>query len=85
MKYAILSETQTYIEDAIIAWEKLEVPGKDTHLLRDIRLNIGNSTMWQNYLFEGFFTNLTVQKRIGKVMKNIEYAYKVIQNLRNTK
>ena len=83
LKYAQLVDAQPYISNAVAAWKQLKIPDKDAHLLRDISPDISNSTMWQNYLFEGFFTNLIVKKRILRVMKNLEHDYKVIQKLRN--
>lgn len=83
LKYAQLVDAQPYISNAVAAWKQLKIPDKDADLLRDISPDISNSTMWQNYLFEGFFTNLIVKKRIHRVMKNLEHDYKVIQKLRN--
>lgn len=83
LKYANLADAEPCIRDAVAAWEQLEIPDKDECLFQGIELNIGNSTMWQNYFLEGFFTNLMVQKRIRRVMKNIERAYKAIQKMRN--
>lgn len=82
LKYASLAQAEPYLEDAAAAWELLEFPGKNKHLLANISLNIGNSTMWQNYLFEGFFTNLMVKNRIRKITNAITYACKEIEKLR---
>ena len=83
MKYAYLVNAQPYIEDAINAWALLEFPGKDEQLLRGIRLNISNRTMWNNYLFDRWGLNFSVQRQIRTVMKNIQRAYKAIQALRH--
>lgn len=81
MKYAYLVNAQPYIEDAINAWALLEFPGKDEQLLRGIRLSISNRTMWNNYLFDRWGLNFSVQRQIRTVMKNIQRAYKAIQAL----
>lgn len=84
LKYACIIEAEPYIQDAIAAWERLDIPGKDKNLLWNTWHNISSSTMWQNYLFEGFFTNMMVKSRIRKVIRNIEYAHKTLRRLRDS-
>ena len=83
MKYACIADAQSYISTALDSWDSLDIPSQDKQPLRGIWPNISNSTMWQNYLFEGFFTNLLVKREIRKVMENIEAAYNMIRKLRN--
>jgi hypothetical protein len=83
VKYAHIADAQSYISAALDTWNLLDVPNQDKQHLRGIWPNISNSTMWQNYLFEGFFTNMLVKQEIRKVMKNIEAAYNMIRKLRN--
>ncbi len=82
-KYACVHEAQTSIANALQTWELLEIPDRDRLLLRDIWPNISNTCAWQNYLFEGLFTNLMVQIRLRKVLNNIEKAIRSIRTLRN--
>ena len=82
-KYACLAEAQPHIANALDAWELLEPRYREKIPLQDIRLNIGNSTMWKNYFFDGFFTNLFVKRRIYKVTTNIENAIRVIRKLQS--
>ena len=84
VKYANIADAQSYISAALDSWDELDAPNQSSPPLRGIWPNISNSTMWQNYLFEGFFTNLMVKREIRKVMANIENAYGIIQKLRNT-
>ena len=83
LKYACIADAQSYISAALDTWNLLDLPNQDKQPLRGIWPNISNSTMWQNYLFEGFFTNMLVKREIRKVMKNIEAAYNMIRKLRN--
>ena len=83
VKYACIADAQSYIATALDSWNSLDIPNQDKQPLRGIWPNISNSTMWQNYLFEGFFTNILVKREICKVMKNIEAAYNMIRKLRN--
>ena len=83
VKYAFIADAQSYISAALDSWNLLDVPNQDKQPLRGIWPNISNSIMWQNYLFEGFFTNMLVKREIRKVMKNIETAYTMIRKLRN--
>lgn len=83
VKYACIADAQSYIAAALDSWNLLDVPNQDKQSLRGIWPNISNSTMWQNYLFEGFLTNMLVKREIRKVMKNIETAYSMIRKLRN--
>ena len=83
VKYACIADAQSYISAALDTWNLLDLPNQDKQPLRGIWPNISNSTMWQNYLFEGFFTNILVKREIRKVMKNIEAAYNMIRKLRN--
>ena len=83
VKYACIADAQSYISAALEAWTLLDVPNPDKQLLRGIWPNISNSTMWQNYLFEGLFTNIMVKREIRKVLKNIETARNMIHKLRN--
>ena len=84
VKYACIADAQSYISAALDSWNLLDVPNQDKQPLRGIWPNISNSTMWQNYLFEGFLTNILVKREIRKVMKNIETAYDMIRKLRNS-
>ena len=83
IKYASIAAAQSYISAALDSWNLLDIPSQDKQPLRGVWPNISNSTMWQNYLFEGLFTNIMVKRLIRKVLKNIETAYKMIQKLRN--
>lgn len=83
VKYACIADAQSYISTALDSWNLLNIPNQAKQPLRGIWPNISNSTMWQNYLFEGFFTNMLVKREIRKVMKNIETAYNMVQKLRN--
>ena len=83
VKYAYIADAQSCIAAALDSWNLLDIPNQDKQPLRGIWPNIGNSTMWQNFLFEGFFTNLTVKRQIRTTMKNIETAYNMIRKLRN--
>lgn len=83
VKYACIADAQSYISTALDSWNSLDIPNQDKQPLRGIWPSISNSTMWQNYLFEGFFTNMLVKREIRKVMKNIEAAYNMVQKLRN--
>lgn len=82
-KYACIADAQSYISTALDSWNLLDVPDQDKQPLRGIWPNISNSTMWQNYLFEGFFTNIMVKREIRNVLKNIETAYNLIRKLRS--
>ena len=83
VKYTCIADAQSFISSALDAWYLLDIPDLDKQPLRGIWPNISNSTMWQNYLFEGFFTNILVKREIRRVMKNIETAYNMICKLRN--
>ena len=83
VKYAYIADAQSYISAALDSWNSLDIPKHDKQPLRGIWPNINDSTMWQNYLFEGFLTNLLVKREIRKVLKNIETAYNMLQKLRN--
>jgi hypothetical protein len=83
VKYACIADAQSYIATALDSWNALDIPSQNKQPLRGIWPNIRNSTMWQNYLFEGFFTNIMVKREIRKVIKNIEAAYHMIRKLRN--
>ena len=83
VKYACIADAQSHIANALDAWNLLDVPSRDKQPLRGIWPNISNSTMWQNYLFEGFFTNLLVKREIRKVLENIETAHTAIRKLRD--
>ena len=83
-KYACLAEAQPHIADALDGWSLLESPYHDRIPLHHIQLNIGNVTMWQNYFFNSFFTNLFVNRRIRDVIKNIEHAIRTLQALRSS-
>ena len=83
VKYACIADAQYYISTALDSWNLLDIPNQDKQPLRGIWPNISNSTMWQNYLFEGFFTNMLVKREIRKVLKNIESAYDLIRKLRS--
>ena len=83
VKYACIADAQSYISRALDTWNLLDVAPQDKQLLRGIWPNISNSTMWQNYLFEGLFTNIMVKREIRKVMKNIGTAINMIRKLRN--
>lgn len=83
VKYTCIADARSYISAALDAWNLLDVPNHGKRSLRGIWPNISNSTMWQNYLFEGFLTNMLVKREIRKVMKNIEAAYEMIRKLRN--
>ena len=83
VKYACIADAQSYISSALDSWNLLDVPHQDKLPLRGIWPNISNSTMWQNYLFEGFITNMLVKREIRKVMKNIDTALNMIRKLRN--
>ena len=83
VKYASIADAQSYISKALDAWNLLDIPNQDKRPLRGIWPNISNSTMWQNYLFEGFFTNMLVKREIRKVIKNIETAHNMVQKLRS--
>lgn len=82
VKYTCIADAQSYISKALDAWKMLDIPEKNKQPLRGIWPNISNSTMWQNYLFEGFFTNMMVKRQIRKVMQNIETAIHRIRQLR---
>ena len=82
-KYACIADAQSFISAALDSWNLLDVPGQDKQSLSGIWPNISNSTMWQNYLFEGFFTNIMVKREIRNVLKNIETAFNMICKLRN--
>ena len=84
VKYACIADAQSYISTAFDSWNLLDIPNQNKQPLRGIWPNIRNSTMWKNYLFEGFFTNMLVKREIRKVMKNIETAYNMICKLRNS-
>lgn len=83
-KAACIADAQSYISAAIDSWSLLDIPNLDKQLLCGIWPNISDLTMWQNYLFEGFFTNIMVKREIRKVMKNIETAFDMIRKMRNT-
>ena len=83
VKYAKVCEAQDQIAEALRTWDLLDIPDRSKTLLRDIWPNISDACAWQNYLFEGFFTNLMVQRRIRKVLKNIEIAIRKIRGLRD--
>ena len=83
VKYTCIADAQSYISTALDSWNLLNVPNQAKQPLRGIWPNISNSTMWQNYLLGGFFTNMLVKREIRKVMKNIEIAYNMVQKLRN--
>ena len=82
IKYACIANAQSYISSVLDSWNQLDISTQDKQHLRGIWPDISNSTMWQNYLFEGFFTNMLVKRKIRNVMKNIEAAYNMIQKLR---
>ena len=83
LKYAKLSEAERELREAFASWVLLDFPGKDESLLSGLEVNFTNSTIWGNYLFEGYFTNLMVQKQIRRVLKNTETAYNEIRKLRS--
>ena len=83
-KYACISEAQTHIAAALDAWNLLDIPDGDRQSLQGIWPNISNSIMWQNFLLEGWITNLMVQGRIRRVINNIAEAHKKIRLLRNS-
>ena len=82
-KYACIADAQSYISEALDLWNLPDIPEQDRQPLGGIWPNISNSAMWQNYLFEGFFTNMLVKREIRKVLKNIGSAYDLIRKLRN--
>lgn len=82
-KYACIADAQTYISAALDAWSLLDIPSQDKQPLHGIWPNISNATMWQNYLFQGFFTNMLVKRQIRNVIKNIETAHRMIRRLRS--
>ena len=84
VKYGCITDAQDHISNALNAWESLEIPNHTKRPLRGIRLNISNTTMWQNFLFERLFTNMAVKRQIRKVMKNIESAHYMIRKLRSS-
>ena len=81
VKYTYIADAQVYIANALDAWNLLDVPDQYRKPLQGIWPSIRNSTMWKNYLFEGFLTNMMVKRQIRKVMKNIETAYQMIRGL----
>lgn len=82
-KYTRIADGQSYSSAALESWNSLDLPSQDRQALRGIWPNISNSTMSQNYLFEGFFTNLIVKREIRKVIRNIETAYDQVRKLRS--
>lgn len=84
IKYTYLADADTQIRCAISAWEMLDRKDRGNISLSDIRLGITDGMMWKNYLFEGFLSNFTIQKRIRTVMKRIEKAHSAIRKLRAT-
>lgn len=83
VKYACIADAQSCISKALDAWSLLDLPNRDNQALRGIWPAIRNSTMWKNYLLEGFFTNLMVKRQIAQVLKNIETAIYRIRALRS--
>lgn len=83
VKYACIADAQSHISYALDAWNQLDIPDHNKQPLCDIWPNISNSTMWHNYTFEGFFTNMMVNQQIQKTIKNIETAFNMIRKLRN--
>lgn len=83
MKYAFLAEAQSSIAAALDAWNSLDIPQKNKQSLGRIWPAIRNSTLWQNYLFEGFLTNLMVKRQIRTVRENIGSAIRTVRKLRN--
>lgn len=84
VKYAFIADAQSDIGKVLDAWNFLEIPNYEKQPLRGIWPNISNSVMWQNYLFEGFLTNVIVKRQIRTAMKNIETAYRMIRKLRDS-
>lgn len=84
VKYTYIADAQSYISVALDSWNSLNIPNQNKQPLRGIWPNISNSTMWKNYLFEGFFTNMLVKREIRNVIKNIETAFRMIRDLRNS-
>ena len=83
-KYACLVEAQPYIAEALQIWESMEPMYKEKIPLQNISINIGNATMWNNYLTGSVFTNLFVRKRIYKTTRNIELAMNTLRKLLST-
>ena len=83
MKYTLISEAQSHIAEALAAWNALDIPTQTKQPLGRIWPNISNSTLWQNYLFEGLLTNLMVKRQIRKVRDNIDDAIRMVRRLRN--
>lgn len=82
-KYALLDESESYIDRAMQAWEELDAPEKNSVSLPDLQLGINNSTMWNNFLVDGIWVNMSVRRRVRKAMLNVESAIRAIRALRN--
>ena len=83
MKYKLIAEAQAHIAGALESWTALDIPGQTRQSLGRIWPNISNSTLWQNYLFEGLLTNLMVKRQIRKVRENIAAAIRMVRRLRD--
>lgn len=83
VKYSLLEEAQSCIENAARAWALLDVPEKSSISLPDLQLGISNSTMWNNFLVDGIWVNMQVRRRVQKVRQNVEFAIRTIRALRN--
>ena len=82
LKHACLLEAQPYIDDARIILEEMEVQVSEKLTVRNTRLNLGKMIVFHDTIVDGFITDWIVQRRIRKILKELEAAIKDIQKLR---
>jgi hypothetical protein len=82
LKHACLLEAQPYIDDARTILEEMEVQVSEKLTVRNTRLNLGKMIVFHDTIVDGFITDWIVQRRIRKILKELEAAIKDIQKLR---
>lgn len=82
MKHAFLLEAQPYIDDARLVLEEMEAQLCEKLSVRNTRLNLGNMIIFHDTIGDGIITDWIVQRRIRKILKELDAAIEDIRKLR---
>lgn len=82
LKHACLMEAEPFIDEARATLEEIESQVQDKISVQNTRLNMGKWIVFHDVWGDGFFTDWMVQRRIRKMMKAVEEAYKDVQKLK---
>ena len=82
MKHYCLQEAQIHVNEAQKMLGEIESYTKHAIRVQDIRLNMGKNIVFHDAFGDGFLVNSMVQRRIKKMLKNVEELYKEVIELK---